>query len=74
MSALIQSTMKLSEPYNSTDINFTTTNTHNNYNAVIIMSIIQISIILLILVYRIDRRQHIHGHNIDYHFQAIIHR
>ncbi len=67
MSALIQSTMKLSESYNLTEIDFTT-NTHNNYDAILIMSII------LIIIYRIDRRQHIHGHNIDYHFQAIIHR
>lgn len=73
MSALIQSTMKLSESYNLTEIDFTT-NTHNNYNAILIMSIIQISIIILIIIYRRDRRQHIHGHNIDYHFQAIIHR
>jgi hypothetical protein len=73
MSALIQSTMKLSEPYNSTEIYFTP-NTHNNYNAILVMSIIQISIIIIILVYRIDRRQHINGHNIDYNLQAIIHR
>ncbi len=53
MSALIRSTMNLSN-IETTDIYFTN-NIHNSYKAIIIMSIIQMLIIILIIVYRIDR-------------------
>jgi hypothetical protein len=68
----MKSSMKLF-PNNSTEIDFTT-NTHDNYSAIIIMSIIQIAIIILLIVYRIDRRRAIPEHNIDYYLQTIIYR